>query len=166
MDSRNDNAGATCGEVIFAATLTPHRSLSRRGFGLLMALVAALWFLTGFYFMSLGAWPVMGFFGLDFLILWLAFHLNFRAARAYEDVVVSRDQLLIRKVAASGRAQEIRFNPAWVRLEILRNEDEGVTRLLLRNRDQTVSVGAFLNPGDRTSFAGAFGAALAQARSA
>jgi uncharacterized membrane protein len=151
-------------EVIFSATLRPHRSLGRRGFLALMGLVAALWFLTGLYFWSLGAWPVAGVFGLDFLALWIAFKLNYRAARAYEEVEVSRAALVIRKVSAGGRAQEIRFNPQWARLEIEKVADEGVARIHVQARAERVPVGTFLNPEDRTSFARAFGAALAEAR--
>ena len=151
-------------EVIFSATLRPHRSLGRRGFLILMAAIAALWFLTGLYFWSLGAWPVLGIFGLDFLVLWLAFKLNYRAARAYEEVEVSRSALVIRRVAPSGRSQEVRFNPLWARLEIQSAEDEGVTRIHVLTRGERVPVGSFLNPEDRKSFAGAFGAALAEAR--
>lgn len=151
-------------DVLFSATLTPHRSLSRRGFLLLMGIIAGLWFFTGLYFWSLGAALVMGFFGLDFLAVWIAFKLNYRAARAYEDIEVSRDALIIRKVSAAGRVQEIRFNPRWVRLELQREEDEGITRVAVRMRDARVPVGAFLNPEDRQSFARAFGAALAEAR--
>jgi uncharacterized membrane protein len=118
-----------CDDIIFSATLRPHRSLGRRGFLALMAVIAGLWFVTGLYFVALGAWPVLGFVGLDLFAIWLAFHLNYRAARAYEDVEVSRTALLIRKVNPSGRAQEIRLNPQWARLEVQQIEDEGVTAL-------------------------------------
>lgn len=151
-------------DIIFSATLAPHRSLGRRGFITLMGAIAGLWFLTGAYFWSLGAWPIFGFFGLDFLAIWLAFKLNYRAARAYEEVEVARSELTIRKVAPSGRVQEIRFNPAWVRLEVEKVADEGVRRIVVRARDKGVAVGTFLNPEDRATFAQAFGAALATAR--
>ena len=151
-------------DVIFSATLRPHRSLGRRGFLALMTVIAGLWFVTGLYFAALGAWPVLGFVGLDVLAVWIAFRLNYRAARAYEDIEVSRSALVIRKVGPSGRTQEIRFNPQWVRLEVQRLHDEGVTRIAVRMRHTRVPVGAFLNPEDRKSFAIAFGAALAEAR--
>ena len=150
--------------IIFSATLTPHRSLNPRAFGMLMGGIALVWFLTGFYFYLRGAWPVFGFFGLDFVLLYLAFRLNFRAARAYEEVELGRDLLVIRKVTPRGHAQEIRFNPYWVRLEIEREEEEGVKRVTVRTKDRAVPVGTFLNPDDRTSFAGAFSAALAETR--
>jgi uncharacterized membrane protein len=151
-------------DVIFSATHTPHRSLGRRGFLVLMGALGGLWFLTGLYFWSLGAWPVFGFFGLDVLAVWLAFRLNYRAARAFEEVEVSRAAVTVRKIAANGRRQEFRFNPQWARLEVETLEDEGVVRIALRTRGERVPVGRFLNPGDRTSFARAFGAALAEAR--
>jgi uncharacterized membrane protein len=151
-------------DVIFSATLVPHRSLSRGGFVALMAVIAALWFATGTYFWSLGAWPVIGFVGLDLLAIFIAFRLNYRAARAYEEVEVSRLAIVIRKVAPSGRTQELSFNPQWVRLEVEEAEDDGVRRIALRARERCIAVGAFLNPEDRTSFARALGAALAEAR--
>lgn len=151
-------------DVIFSATLTPYRSLGRRGFLVLMGVIGGLWFVTGIYFWAHGAWPVFGFFGLDFLAVYLAFKLNYRAARAYEEVEVTRTALVIRKVKPSGKAEELRFNPQWARLEVERIEDEGVTRIFVRAREGRVPVGAFLNPEDRTSFAQAFGAALAEAR--
>ena len=151
-------------DILFSATLTPHRSLGRRGFLLLMAIIAGLWFATGLYFWSLGAWPVIGFLGLDILAVWLAFRLNYGAARAYEEVEVTRTALLIRKVNPRGKTQELRFNPQWVRLEVEEIEDLGLVRIFVRMRDQRGPVGALLNPGDRKSFARAFGAALAEAR--
>jgi uncharacterized membrane protein len=151
-------------DVIFSATLVPHRSLSQRGFVILIGGIAGLWFAVGTFLWLLGAWPVIGFGGIDIIALYVAFKLNYRAGRAFEEVAVSRAEIVIRKVAASGRAQEFRFNPQWARLEIQENKDEGVVRVALRARRQRVLVGGFLNPDDRTSFARAFGAALASAR--
>jgi uncharacterized membrane protein len=157
-------ASANFDDVIFSATLVPYRSLGRRGFLLLMSAICGLWVLSGVYFWLHGAWPVLGFGGLDILALYVAFKLNYRAARAYEEVSVSRAEIVIRKVAPSGRALEFRFNPQWVRLEVEEAEDEGIVRIALRARDRRIGVGAFLNPDDRRSFARAFGAALSAAR--
>jgi uncharacterized membrane protein len=150
-------------EPIFSATLVPYRSLGRTGFIILMAVIAGLWFVTGIFFFLLGAWPVLGFVGLDFLAIFIAFRLNYRAARAYEEVEVKRDALVVRRVAPGGRVEELRFNPRWARLDV-EGDDEGVTRIAIAARDRRYPVGAFLNPEDRKSFATAFGAALAEAR--
>ena len=46
----------------------------------------AVSFVAGFVFLLIGAWPVFGFFGLDVVLIYLAFKLNYRAARLYETI--------------------------------------------------------------------------------
>ena len=96
---------------VFEALLTPHRSLDRRGFTVLMLVFGGICLINGFVFLMAGAWPVFGFCGLDIVLLFGAFYLNFRAARAREEVRVSRTLLEIRKFAPSGRRTEYLFNP-------------------------------------------------------
>ena len=66
---------------LFSALLTPHRSLNRTGFLVLMVLLGAVSFAAGMVFLMMGAWPVFGFFGLDVLAIWWAFRANFRSAQ-------------------------------------------------------------------------------------
>ena len=82
-------------ETGFAAVLTPHRSLSPKGFTVLMALVCLVSFATGLLFYLLGAWPVMGFMGLDVALIYVAFKLNYRAARLYETVDLTPGALTV-----------------------------------------------------------------------
>lgn len=149
----------------FTAVLTPHRSLGPNGFLALMLAVSAICFGCGVLFWAIGAWPVAGFMGLDVAVVWFAFRINYRSARAFEEIAVGPTEILLAKTAADGRRTEYRFNPAWVRLEVETVEDEGVTRIALFSRGRCVDVGGFLNPDDRTSFAAALKAALAAARS-
>ena len=114
--------------------------------------------------MSNGAWPVFGFFGFDVLAVYIAFRLNYRAARAREEVSVSRTALDIKKTAPSGRSEAHRFNPFWARFSVSRHEEIGITRMVVASRENAVSIGSFLNPDDRESFAAAFSSALATAR--
>lgn len=153
-------------DAILDAVLTPHRSLGGRGFALLMALFGTTCFATGLLFYVVGAWPVMGFFGLDVALLGLAFWLNYRAARAFEQVVVRPGMLVVRSVSARGRETTTELDPTWARLDVERHDEVGVTGLSLVSRGRRVSLGTFLNPADRESFARALGAALAKARGA
>ena len=75
---------------VFAAELTPYRSLGRQGYRVLLGLTGAICLLHGLFFLTTGAWPIVFFFGLDFMLLWGAFWLNYRAGRAREEVTVSR----------------------------------------------------------------------------
>src|SRR5262245_61687694 len=103
--------------TIFSATLTPHRSLGRVGFLILMVLFGAVSFIAGMFFLVMGAWPVFGFFGLDVLLLYWAFRLNYRHAEAYEQVTVTCSELRILKVSHLGRGREWVLNPLWVKLD-------------------------------------------------
>lgn len=162
--SRFDNTESE-DRPFFTAVLTPYRSLGPNGFLILMLCLGAISFVAGLVFWSLGAWPVFGFFGLDMVLIWLAFRLNYASARQFEEVRVSRHEILVRKVGPGKRKLEFCFNPLWVRLSLTRIEDEGVTRISLTSRGETVDLGNFLNPEDRTSFASAMANALAAAKS-
>lgn len=148
----------------FTAVLTPYRSLGPNGFLILMVCFGLICFVSGVAFLSIGAWPVFGFFGLDMAILWLAFRMNYRSAQTFEEIAVSRSEIVIRKVGPGKRYLEYSFNPVWVRLKVERLDDEGVVGISLSSRGETVDLGNFLNPDDRTSFAGAIANALAVAK--
>ena len=150
--------------VVFSAVLRPHRSLSPRGFGLLMMAIALCSFFVGFTFWLMGAWPVVGFCGLDVLLIQWAFRLNFRDARALEEVHLTHERLSITQISPKGVARETGFNPYWARLEIERQPEIGVTALRVASHGARLAIGAFLPPVERESFAAAFSAALAKVR--
>ncbi len=157
----NENAADA---PFFRALLVPHRSLGRKGFAVLMGALLFAWLAVGALYLSIGAWPVVGFLGLDVLALYIAFRLNYRAARAREEVSLSRTNLHIRKVPPSGRIEEHDFNPFWTSFRVDRHEEIGITGMAVEARQQHVHLGSFLNPDDRESFAKAFGQALATAK--
>lgn len=130
--------------TIFSATLTPHRSLNRVGFLILMLLFGSVSFITGILFLVVGAWPVLGFFGLDVLLLYWAFQLNYRHAKAYEQVIVTSSVLKVRKVSHLGRVREWVLNPLWVKLDKVESEEFGIDRLFLISRGKKLSIASFL----------------------
>lgn len=150
--------------TIFSVTLTPHRSLGRFGFLILMLLFGGVSFVTGVVFLLLGAWPVFGFFGLDVLLLYWAFRLNYRHAEAYEQVIVTPSTLKVRKVSHLGRMREWVLNPLWVRLDKVEIEDFGIDRLFLVSRGKKLTIASFLGPDEKASFAKELGHALSEAR--
>lgn len=149
---------------IFEALLTPYRSLGRTGFMVLMSILITCWLFVGTLFWSIGAWPIFGFFGLDILLIYLAFRWNYHAARAREEISISRSALHIRQYTASGKVTAHRFNPFWARFNVARKPDRGIASMRVESRNDSVAIGSFLNPDDRESFASAFGKALSEAR--
>jgi len=144
--------------------LTPHRSLNRVGFWILIGAYGAVSFIAGIAFLLMGAWPVFGFFGLDVLLLYWALRLNYRHARAYEEVKVTPSALTLRQVSHRGRAREWVLNPLWVRLDKVVHEEFGIERLSLVSRGKELAIASFLGPEEKASFAKALGRALAEAK--
>jgi uncharacterized membrane protein len=149
---------------IFTAVLKPYRSLSATGFMLVMMALVASSFTAGLAFWLMGAWPVVGFLGLDILLVQFAFRMNYRAARAAEEICLTRERLTVRRIAASGRASELDLNPYWTRLEVDRKPEFGVVALRLATQGRRFVIGAFLGPKQREEFAEVFEAALREAR--
>jgi uncharacterized membrane protein len=151
---------------LFSVVLRPYRSLSSRGFAILMLAIAACTFAIGLSFWLLGAWPVVGFCGLDLLLIQLAFHLSYRQARAAEEIHLTRDRLSVKKISASGIAVETGFNPYWARLEVDRHPEFGVTGVRIASHGNRLDVARFLGPRERETFATGLAAALASVRAA
>lgn len=128
-----------------------------------MGVISAVSFLTGIAFYMKGAWPVLGFFGLDILLIYGAFRLNYRAARTYETVELSDSELKVTRFHPSGRAESWTFNPYWVRLELEESESRA-NRLSLRSHGRVLPFGNFLSNDEKRGFAHALGAALYDVR--
>jgi uncharacterized membrane protein len=149
---------------LFSALLTPHRSLNSTGFLVLMAFLSAVSFAAGLAFLLMGAWPVLGFFGLDVLAIYWAFRINFRHAKATEEIWVTPSELRVRRVSHRGRVVEFVLNPLWVQLDQKTHAEFGIEKLYLVSKGRRVSIGSFLGPDEKASFAKALLAALQAAR--
>src|SRR6202166_2168896 len=149
---------------LFSALLTPHRSLNRTGFLVLMAFLSVVSFAAGLAFLLMGAWPVFGFFGLDVLVIYWAFRVNFKRAEATEEFSVPPSELRVRRVSHRGHVVEWVLNPLWVQLDQKTHAEFGIERLYLVSRGRRVSIASFLGPDEKASFAKALMAALQAAR--
>ena len=149
---------------LFSALLTPHRSLNRAGFLVLMAFLSAVSFGAGVAFWMMGAWPVFGFFGLDVLLVYWAFKVNFRRGNATEAISVTSSELRVRRVSHRGHVVEWVLNPLWVQLDQKTHAEFGIEKLYLVSRGRRVSVASFLGPDEKASFAKALMAALQAAK--
>ncbi|MCX5513759.1 DUF2244 domain-containing protein [Kaistia algarum] len=161
MSDRNQDPAP---DVLFEAVLKPHRSLSPRGFGLLLMFIASTCFIGGLLFWSMGYWPIAVFFALDIVAIQFAFRMNYHSGRAMEIVTMTQQSLTVRRVAPDGRLQDFAFNPYWARFEVNRHPEWGVMRMALTSHGKALAIGDFLGPDDRDSFAKAFQEALKAAR--
>jgi uncharacterized membrane protein len=150
--------------TLFSATLRPHRSLGRAGFLVLMLLFGAISFVAGIVFLIAGAWPVLGFFGLDVLLVWWAFRANYRAAAACEQVTMTPSELKVRKVSRRGHVAEWTLNPVWTKLDVQTHVEYGIERLFLVSHGRRLAIASFLGPVEKEQFAAGLSAALGEAK--
>jgi len=154
----------TQAKPLFAATLTPHRSLTPTGKRVVIGLVAALALVPGVVFYLAGAWPVVGFMGLDVLAIWAALTISMRGGKAYEVVTLWPTALELKKVDAKGGEEVLNFAPKAVKFVIDRDYNERVTGLWLKLDSKKVPLGAFLSAEEKLSLSKVFGSALRKAR--
>jgi len=163
MTAGNDFDPGLTGEL-FSARLVPHRSLSRTGFLVVMALVSVVSFTAGLAFLLMGAWPVIGFFGLDVLAIYWAFKIYFRRAEASEEIRITASELHVKRVSHRGHVVEFTFNPLWVQLDRKTHAEFGIEQLYLVAKGRRISIAGFLGAEEKESFAKALMAALLIAR--
>jgi uncharacterized membrane protein len=151
--------------IVYERVLLPHRSLPPRGFNVLMLVLAGISIAVGTLFVSLGAWPVCGFFGLDVALVYLAFRLSYRSARQRETLRLAEDELTVERVGIRGERRLWRFQPFWVRVVYEERSDDS-NRLALASHGQSLPIGTFLPAPVRREVAGALHDALARWRAA
>jgi uncharacterized membrane protein len=152
-------------------TIWPYRSLSPRGFALVMIALGALAFCIGLGFFLMGAWPVVGFLGLELLVVWLAFKMNYRAAKRRQHLTATSRQLTIENVSPTGDSQTTAVPTAWAQVELTpRDEPEMHARqrqtIVVRSHGQATEIGGFLHPAETPKLAREVKRMIARARTA
>jgi uncharacterized membrane protein len=136
------------------AVITPNRSLSKRGFWVLMGGLAAYNLVVAAFLIAIGAFPVPVFLGLDFAGIALAFHISNRRALNAERVRVSAERVEVLR-----RSRTVWSSPtAFTRVAVQAAEVE------LRLSGKAMAVARALSPRERTAFAEALERAIAAAR--
>lgn len=149
--------------VYLDAVLEPPRSLSARGFNRVMMILGGLSLFSSIVFLTLGAWPVVGFMGLEILALWLVFNWSFRAQTARTYVRVTADAVDVRKVDGWGRERRARLAAHFARVEFDRNAS-GRNALRLATSARAYYIGEYLTPRERETFARRLSQAISEAR--
>ncbi len=147
----------------FSAHLTPHRSLSPSGFLIFMSAISFVCFVMGVVFMVIGAWPVVGFLGLDVALIYYAFKRNYADAKIFETINLTADQLELTRVYPSGRRQSWQFNPVWVDIKI-NEHSSGANAINLTSHGKSIGFAAFLSNEERREFADVLRREIATAR--
>ena len=157
-------ASPLCG-LCFERVLLPHRSLPPRGFHLIMLILGLISLAVGIGFVSIGAWPVTGFFGLDVALVYIAFRFNYRSARQSETIRLAGDAFTVERISVRGEHRVWRFQPFWLRV-ILEELGGERNRLLVASHGRSLVIGDIATPADRRELAASIREALKRWRDA
>jgi uncharacterized membrane protein len=145
------------------AEITPNRSLSQRGFIILISIITLLNCVSAAVFIAMGAHLVPVFLGLDIAAVVAAFMVSYRSGRQIE------------RVRVSARAIQVSYEtPKWSRVVwesptaftriALETEDDRAVELRLALSGREVAVAQALSPAERAEFAVALENAIREAR--
>jgi uncharacterized membrane protein len=149
--------------VYLDAVLEPPRSLSTRGLNRVMMILGGLSFVSSVGFLLAGAWPVVGFLGLEVLAVWLVFKWSFKTQTARTFVRVTADNVDVRKVDGWGRERRASMAAHFARVEFDRTAS-GPNALRLATSSRAYPLGEFLTPRERETFARRLMQAISDAR--
>jgi uncharacterized membrane protein len=146
------------------AEIRPNRSLSQRGFIILISVITAANAASAAMFVKLGATFVLPFLGIDVLAIAVAFFVSYRSGRVIERVQVSMSDVRVTFEGPRGAHVVWESPTAFTRVTTERDEDDRVTalRLALSGRQRDVALG--LSPGERAVFGQALEEAIWRAR--
>ncbi len=139
-------------DVLFHAVLYPHRSLDKKGFIIFMAVLLGMNTLISLFFYSKGAWPVVGFMGLEILMVWFMFRASYLSAHDYETVTLTRDELVVEDHTRNRPYARWTFNPAWVQV-VMDDPAHHESELTILSHGKGVVIGGFLSPEERLDLA-------------
>jgi len=137
---------------LFDVRLAPHRSLSPKGFAIISWIILAVGFVHGILFLVIGAWPVVGFAGLEWLLFWWLLRRHFRGDGRAERVRLFNDRLRLERRDARGRVSMVELQPYWLQV-VLEKGSADSNALYLASHGKRHEIGRFLSPEERSTLA-------------
>lgn len=146
------------------AEIRPNRSLSKRGFLVLIGVVTAANVAAATVFLLNGASLVPIFMGLDVAALAVAFWASYRSGCVIERVRVDPAEITVSIETPKAAKTVWSSATAFTRVTRLCDEEDRVVALGLALSGREVRVAASLSPGERRAFGLALEDAIRQAR--
>lgn len=151
-DAETEAVFARADPPLYAVTIWPHRSMSRRGFGAVMALLAAGFAVPLLPLVALGGvavlWPILLPALVAIVLTWALIERNYRDARVREELRIWSDAIAVERREARGEVHRWASNPYWVRTAVF-DTPRRRKYLTLSGGGRTIELGAFLTPEER-----------------
>ena len=143
---------STTNNKLYKISLYPYRSLNKTGFFILMFSLGFVSFVAGIIFMIKGAWPVFGFFGLDVLLVYIFFKINFKSGRKKEIIILTKNQLIIEVYDSKKILKKHSLDANWLKINLTKLKNE-MNKLQISSKNKSIIIGSFLGYQEKISVA-------------
>lgn len=148
----------------FILTLRPRRSADPRVAYSFCAILGCIWFCAGTIISMMGGWPVIGFFGAEFIVVAGMVHVFIRHSEVLETIAITaNDVTVVRK--ALGREETKTFPASWAQIHYTASSEIS-TPLEIRSHGEGIEIGKFLSKNEKNKTAGALNEGLNRIRTA
>ena len=90
-----------------------------------------------------GAWPVFGFFGLDVLLVYIFFKINFKSGKKKERILLTSNQLIIEFYESQKIIETCFLNPNWLKINLIQLKNQ-TSKLQISSINKAIIIGSFL----------------------
>ena len=148
IDLRHQEGSSQTNGILLEAYLSPSVAIKLSAVRWILSLFGCVCVLVGVTFALIGAQPVLGFMGIEIILLVSVYRFCVRNSRMAEQIILSGHSLLFRRIDRYGNISITNLEPLWLRVEIGRAK--GVFRhIILASKGRTYNVGVFLNPEEK-----------------
>ena len=143
---------AECSRCDAVLVIQPNKSLSWNQTKLVILFLGLCVTAIACYFLSLGAWLVVPFAGLELLVIGLGFYLQCCHAHKRQVIKVGNDEISFSDNRKS--AQQVRFPRAWLKI-IHTHDPHGwyPSRLFIGSHGKFIEIGEYLIESERKMLA-------------
>ena len=128
---------------LYEISLYPYRSLNKIGFFILMFALGLVSFIAGIIFMLKGAWPVFGFFGLDVLLVYIFFKINFKSGKKKEVIILTKNKLIIKIYNSEKTFKIFKLDSSWLKINLIKLKNH-TSKLQISSKNKSIIIGSFL----------------------
>ena len=116
----------------------PNNSLSQNGFYILIIFITLpSLFISGMFFF-MGAWPVLGFMGLELILIYIFFKILFYKNSFYEHVTLDQNKFNISYNCKNKTLNTITLEPTWLQIKLVKQT------LVVLSHGKTIELGKCL----------------------
>ena len=120
----------------------------------MMVVLGGMMLSMGLVFFFIGAWPVIGFMGLEIGVLYLAFKLNYKAAQRREKLLATADVFRIERTSPDGDTTIDELPSPWLKARLDPTEPPKENqriqqKLVVTSHGKSAEIGAFLHQSEK-----------------